>query len=152
MPYLAAIDDTESPAFTVYVDELVPVDDELVGLLVLVEPDTFNTWFGNIILEDKLFKDFNFEIDIPYLLDIDQRDSPLFYCVCRCCVCLCCCNSTHCTCPNDCSNNFLFNYLFLLKYSIYFSDFYTICIILLNMYMVFVFHDIMITNIIFLSN
>ena len=78
MPYLAAIDDTESPAFTVYVDELVPVDDELVGLLVLVEPDTFNTWFGNIILEDKLFKDFNFEIDIPYLLDIDQRDSPLF--------------------------------------------------------------------------
>ena len=41
MPYLAAIDDTESPAFTVYVDELVPVDDELVGLLVLVEPDTF---------------------------------------------------------------------------------------------------------------
>ena len=123
MPYLAAIDDTESPAFTVYVDELVPVDDELLGLLVLVEPDTFNTWFGNIILEDKLFKDFNFEIDIPYLLDIDQRDSPLLtLCVVAASACVAAIALTALV-PTIAAIIFLFNYLFLLKYSICFSDF-----------------------------
>ena len=128
MPYLAAIDDTESPAITVYVDELAPVDDELLGLLVLVEPDTFNTWFGNIILEDKLFKDFNFEIDIPYLLDIDQRDSPLFtVCVVAASACVAAIALTALV-PTIAAIIFLFNYLFLLKYSIYFSDF------LYNMY------------------
>ena len=42
------------------------------------EPDTFNTWLGNIKLEVNPLSDFNLAILIPYLWEIDHTVYTLF--------------------------------------------------------------------------
>lgn len=75
MPYLAAIDDNESPALTVYTEPLLDVALDFVVLDD--DPDTLSTWLGKIKFDFRPLSDFNLAIEIPYLWEIDHTDSPL---------------------------------------------------------------------------